>query len=108
MNPNFRNFALWVVIFLLVIALVTLFNNPGQRSSSLDMSYSTLLQEAQAGRVSQVTIAGPEVSGTTTDGRNFTTYVPPTIRPSWRRCARRASRFPPVRPPPRATGSCRC
>lgn len=77
MNPNFRNFALWVVIFLLVIALVTLFNNPGQRTSSLDMSYSTLLQEAQAGRVAQVTIAGPEVSGTTTDGRSFTTYVPP-------------------------------
>ncbi len=28
MNPNFRNFALWVVIFLLVLALVTLFQNP--------------------------------------------------------------------------------
>ena len=26
MNPNFRNFALWVVIFLLVLALVTLFH----------------------------------------------------------------------------------
>ena len=31
MNPNFRNFALWVIIFLLVLALVTLFQNPGQR-----------------------------------------------------------------------------
>ena len=31
MNPNFRNFALWVVIFLLVLALVTLFQNPGHR-----------------------------------------------------------------------------
>ena len=31
MNPNFRNFALWVIIILLVVALVMLFQNPGQR-----------------------------------------------------------------------------
>ena len=31
MNPNFRNFALWVIIFLLVLALVTLFQSPSQR-----------------------------------------------------------------------------
>ena len=33
MNPNFRNFALWVIIFLLVVALVMLFQNPGQRAA---------------------------------------------------------------------------
>ena len=32
MNPNFRNFALWVIIILLVVALVMLFQNPGQRA----------------------------------------------------------------------------
>ena len=28
MNPNFRNFALWVIIILLVVALVMLFQHP--------------------------------------------------------------------------------
>ena len=46
MNPNFRNFALWVIIFLLVVALVMLFQNPGQRTQTADISFSQLLTEA--------------------------------------------------------------
>src|SRR3954468_12221782 len=76
MNPTFRNFALWVVIFLLVLALVTLFQNPGQRGGGTDIAYSQLLNEADAGRISNVMISGPEISGTYTDGRSFTTYAP--------------------------------
>ncbi len=56
MNPNFRNFALWVVIFLLVLALVTLFQNPGQRAGGSDIAYSQLLNEADAGRIANVVI----------------------------------------------------
>jgi cell division protease FtsH len=50
MNPNFRNFALWVVIFLLVLALITLFQNPGSRGGGGDIAYSQLLNDADAGR----------------------------------------------------------
>jgi cell division protease FtsH len=42
MNPNFRNFALWVIIILLVVALVMLFQNPGQRVPSQDIAFSQL------------------------------------------------------------------
>src|SRR5918997_1833339 len=76
MNPNFRNFALWVLIFLLVLALVTLFQNPGHRSGGSDIAYSQLLNDADQGRISNVVISGQEVSGTYTDGRPFTTYAP--------------------------------
>src|ERR687883_621200 len=76
MNPNFRNFALWVVIFLLVIALVTLFQNPGHRAGGSDIAYSQLLNDADAGRINNVIIAGNEISGTYTDGRTFSTYAP--------------------------------
>ena len=31
MNANLRNFALWVIIVLLLLALFTVFQNPGQR-----------------------------------------------------------------------------
>ena len=42
MNPNFRNFALWVIIFLLVLALVTLFQSPGQRSGGSDIASAVM------------------------------------------------------------------
>jgi cell division protease FtsH len=64
MNPNFRNFALWVIIFLLVLALVTLFQNPGQRGGGGDIAYSQLLSDADNGRISNVVISGQEISGT--------------------------------------------
>ncbi|GGH29690.1 ATP-dependent zinc metalloprotease FtsH [Alsobacter metallidurans] len=76
MNPNVRNFALWVIIFLLVLALVTLFQNPGQRGQAYDMSYSQFLSEVDTGRVSNVIIQGPEIHGTLSDGRQFQTYSP--------------------------------
>ena len=76
MNPNFRNFALWVIIFLLVVALVMLFQNPGQRTQTQDITFSQLLNEVDQGRVREVTIAGNEISGHFTDNRAFSTYAP--------------------------------
>jgi cell division protease FtsH len=82
MNPNFRNFALWVIIFLLVVALVMLFQNPGQRTPTQDISFSQLLNEVdQPGRVREVTISGNEITGHFNDNRAFSTYAPndPTL-----------------------------
>src|SRR5688572_18187847 len=76
MNANFRNFALWVIIVLLLLALFTLFNNPGQRAHSRDIAFSQLLADVDAGRVRDVVIQGPEILGTYTDGQSFQTYAP--------------------------------
>ena len=76
MNPNVRNFALWVIIFLLVVALVMLFQNPGQRAQTAEIPFSQLLLDVDQGRVRNVTIAGHEVTGNYTDGRAFSTYAP--------------------------------
>ena len=51
MNPNFRNFALWVIIFLLVVALVMLFQNPGQKTASTEINFSHLLTEVDQSHV---------------------------------------------------------
>src|SRR6266508_545146 len=81
MNANLRNFALWVIIVLLLLAVFTLFQNPGQRTTSQDISFSQLLNEVDQGRVRDVLIQGPEIHGTFTDGRSFQTYAPsdPTL-----------------------------
>jgi cell division protease FtsH len=81
MNANLRNFALWVIIVLLLLALFTLFQNPGQRTSSQDVSFSQLLTEVDQGHVRDVVIQGPEIHGTFTNGSSFQTYAPndPTL-----------------------------
>ncbi|MGN6309476.1 MAG: ATP-dependent zinc metalloprotease FtsH [Xanthobacteraceae bacterium] len=76
MNANLRNFALWVIIVLLLLALFTLFQNPGQRTSSQDISFSQLLTEVDQNHVRDVVIQGPEIHGTFTNGASFQTYAP--------------------------------
>src|SRR5512140_60888 len=81
MNANLRNFALWVIIVLLLLALFTLFQNPGQRASSQDIAFSQLLSEVDRGNVRDVVIQGPDIHGTFTNGSSFQTYAPndPTL-----------------------------
>jgi len=81
MNANLRNFALWVIIVLLLLALFTLFQNPGQRASSQDISFSQLLTKVDQNHVRDVVIQGPEIHGTFTNGSSFQTYAPndPTL-----------------------------
>ena len=81
MNANLRNFALWVIIVLLLLALFTLFQNPGQRTSSQDISFSQLLSDVDQNRVRDVVIQGPDIHGTFTNGSSFQTYAPndPTL-----------------------------
>jgi cell division protease FtsH len=81
MNANLRDFALWVIIVLLLLALFTLFQNPGQRASSQDISFSQLLTEVDQNHVRDVVIQGPEIHGTFTNGSSFQTYAPndPTL-----------------------------
>jgi cell division protease FtsH len=59
----------------------TLFQNPGQRASSQDISFSQLLTEVDANHVRDVVIQGPEIHGTFTNGSSFQTYAPndPTL-----------------------------
>jgi cell division protease FtsH len=81
MNANLRNFALWVIIVLLLLALFTLFQNPSQRTTSQDISFSQLLNAVDQGDVNDVVIQGPEIHGTFKNGRSFQTYAPndPTL-----------------------------
>ncbi len=80
MNANLRNFALWVIIVLLLLALFTLFQNPGQRTTSQDISFSQLLNEVDQGRVRDVLIQGPEIRGTFMEFRPVHFSIQPVIQ----------------------------
>lgn len=77
MNPNYRNFALWAIIALLLVALFNLFQSPGQRGGSQEIAYSQFIDDVSSGRVKSVTITGQRISGSYTDnGTTFQTYSP--------------------------------
>ncbi|MBT9288786.1 ATP-dependent zinc metalloprotease FtsH [Prosthecodimorpha staleyi] len=76
MNANFRNFALWVVIGLLLIALFQLFQAPGKSGDQTDIAFSQFLDEVENGRVKDVTIVDQQISGNLTSGGRFQTYAP--------------------------------
>jgi cell division protease FtsH len=76
MNANFRNFALWVIIGLLLVALFNLFSVPNQRTTTTEIAYSQLLSEVEQGRVQDVTITGQTITGRYTDNTTFRTYTP--------------------------------
>ena len=71
MNSNFRNFAIWIIIGLLLVALFNLFQNPGQRARANEITYSQFLTEVESQNIRSVTIAGNQLSGKFADGRIF-------------------------------------
>ena len=76
MNANLRNFALWVIIVLLLLALFTLFQNPSRNTNSSEITFSQLLNDVDADKVHSVVIQGPEIHGEYNDGHTFQTYAP--------------------------------
>src|SRR5262245_53500539 len=76
MNSNFRNFAIWVFIGLLLVALFNLFQSPGVQVRGNEISFSQLLSEVERGNVQDVTITSNQTSGHFSDGRTCQTDAP--------------------------------
>ena len=76
MNDLVKNLILWGVIALI---LLSVFSNFSQRTgASLDVPYSDFIAQVKSGNVSEVDIAGREITGKTRDLKPFTTYSPET------------------------------
>ncbi|MFN4354636.1 ATP-dependent zinc metalloprotease FtsH [Parvibaculum sp.] len=74
---NFKNFAVWVLGALLLIALFNLFQGPAPREGAgSEISYSRFLTDVSSGSVSEVVIQGEKVTGTYTNGGKFATIAP--------------------------------
>src|SRR5690606_22263178 len=77
MNTNYRNYAQWPIIALMLIELFNLLHSKHQRGATRDVAYSQFLEELNNGRVESVTITGNRISGTYVDNRTpFQTYSP--------------------------------
>ncbi|MGH6816659.1 MAG: ATP-dependent metallopeptidase FtsH/Yme1/Tma family protein, partial [Hyphomicrobiaceae bacterium] len=82
MSTNLRNFVIWVIIALLLVALFNLFQNPGSSRRGSDIPYSEFLNHVETKSISEVLIQGNRLSGSFRDGgTKFQTYAPsdPTL-----------------------------
>src|SRR5258708_266161 len=75
---NFRNFAVWIVIGLLLIALFSLFQGQVIRGSTKEITYSEFMDKVNSGTVKSITYAGGYISGKETSGSSFESMGPMT------------------------------
>jgi cell division protease FtsH len=75
---NFRNFAVWIVIGLLLIALFSLFQSQALRGGSTEVSYSEFLDKVTAGSVKSFTYSSGVITAKASDGKTLVTSGPLT------------------------------
>ena len=73
---HLKNFVLWTIILILLLALFNLFQGPVGGERSEEINFSRLLDETEAGNVSDVLIEGQQISGHYANGKAFTTLAP--------------------------------
>lgn len=76
MNDMAKNLILWVVIAVVLMSVFSNFQNQG--TTAQEVPYSQFLGEVETGRIDSVTMKGPVIRGTRSDGSNFSTYSPET------------------------------
>ena len=73
---NGKNLVFWGVLLLLLFTLFSVLNDGGKNGSGNQLDYSEFMRQVDNGNVKEVTIDGETITGTTADGRRFTTVRP--------------------------------
>ncbi len=73
---NARNFAFWIVLFVLILALFNLFSNGQSTMASQHVSYSDFVAAVEDGHVTKATMDGEDVRYVGADGKVYSTVVP--------------------------------
>jgi cell division protease FtsH len=73
-NQFYKNLALWLVIFLVMIMLYNLM--AGQEKEQSTVAYSDFLTALEEGTVRDVTLQGHNIEGTFKDDKTFKTFAP--------------------------------
>ena len=69
-----KNLVIWAIIFILMVVLFNLFNQPPMPQDQ--PSYSEFLTMVEGGTVAEVKIQGPKITGVKSSGERFQVYTP--------------------------------
>ncbi|WP_424939565.1 ATP-dependent zinc metalloprotease FtsH [Aliiroseovarius sp. S253] len=73
---NARNFAFWIVLFVLILALFNLFSNGQSGLASSQATYSEFIAAVEGDNVKSVTLDGEKLVYQAADGKIYQTVVP--------------------------------
>ena len=73
---NARNFAFWIVLFLLMVMLFNMFSGGQGTNSARSVTYSEFIERVQQGDVNRVTLDGEQVIFVGADGQQYSTVKP--------------------------------
>ncbi|MBS1017637.1 ATP-dependent zinc metalloprotease FtsH [Gluconobacter cerinus] len=76
MNNLGRNVAIWVVIIMVGMAVLTAFQPGGSQHAAQQIAYSDFVHDVDEHQVRSVVIQEQNISGTLTNGTSFETYAP--------------------------------
>jgi cell division protease FtsH len=71
----YKNMALWVVLLLMILLLVTVLKQT--KTAPQEITYTEFLTKLEAGEIEKITMEEGHVSGQLADGSDFATFVPP-------------------------------
>jgi cell division protease FtsH len=75
-NNQYRNFVMWAVIGLLLLALIGLFQGQTTRTQSSEISYSELIKKVQAGDIKSLTWSNGVITAKGNDQKTYDSYSP--------------------------------
>ena len=71
-----RNMLVWLLAIVLLSLSFGGFGNGVKNNNGTELAFSDFMDSAEKKQISEVTIEGPHVFGTFTDGKKFSTYTP--------------------------------
>ncbi len=77
MNNSGKNFAIWIVVALVLVVLFNMFEGGKRESRVAKVAYSEFLKLVDSDKINDVSIVGRTITGHLDDGTNFSTYTPP-------------------------------
>ncbi len=74
MRTIYKNLFLWLTFSLILIVIYHIYNQPQKTTQKI--YYSQFLTLIEQGKVTEITIKGKNIQGSSTNGENFKTYAP--------------------------------
>ena len=71
-----KNFAIWLGVFLALSLIMNLFTGNIDTTGAEKLAFSDFMDKVENKQISEVTITGASISGTSTNGSRFYTYAP--------------------------------
>jgi cell division protease FtsH len=77
LNNSGKNFAVWVIVALVLVLLFNMFEGGKKAEKSSKIPYSEFLKLVESDKINDVSMVGRNIVGHLDDGSKFSTYTPP-------------------------------